>query len=100
MKKVQRINFDEGFEIVANEAKNIAGEITSKAIYTYQNNKKLIQGTALLNIACSFIDSEMLDSITDVANVITATKVAFDFVSTEVEEAEEPASDKSTNSDK
>lgn len=99
MKKVQRINFDEGFEIVAQEAKNIAGEVTSKAIYTYKNNRKLIQGALLLNVAGSFIESEMLDSITDVANVITATKVAFDFVSTEVEE-EEPASDKSTNSDK
>ena len=99
MKKVQRINFDEGFEIVAQEAKNIAGEVTSKAIYTYKNNRKLIQGALLLNVAGSFIESKMLDSITDVANVITATKVAFDFVSTEVEE-EEPASDKSTNSDK
>ena len=99
MKKIQRINFDEGFEIVAQEAKNIAGEVTSKAIYTYKNNRKLIQGALLLNVAGSFIESEMLDSITDVANVITATKVAFDFVSTEVEE-EEPASDKSTNSDK
>ena len=93
MKKIERVNFDEGFEIIAQEAKDIAGEITSKAIYAYKNNRKLIQGTVLLNVAGSFIDSEMLDSITDIANVATATKVAFDFVSTEVEEAEEPASD-------
>ena len=99
MKKIERVNFDEGFEIVAQEAKNIAGEVTSKAIYAYKNNRKLIQGAVLLNIAGSLIESEILDNITDVANVITATKVAFDFVSTEVEE-EEPASDKSTNYDK
>ena len=91
MKKVQRINFDEGFEIVAQEAKNIAGEVTSKAIYAYKNNRKLIQGALLLNVAGSFIESEALDTIIDVANTAAATKVAFDFINTEVEE--EPASD-------
>ena len=93
MKKVQRINFDEGFEIIAQEAKDIAGEVTAKVLHAYKNNKKLIQGTVLLNIAGSFIESEALDTIIDVANTAAATKVAFDFINTEVEEAEEPSSD-------
>lgn len=95
MKKIERVNFDEGFEIIAQEAKDIAGEITSKAIYAYKNNRKLIQGTVLLNVAGSFIESEALDTIIDVANTAAATKVAFDFINTEVEE--EPASDKPTD---
>lgn len=92
MKKIKRINLGQGMAFAKEEAKKLAGEAMARAIHSYKENESLAKGTLLLNLGNTFIQSETLDKIVEVANVITVTKMTYDAITVEVLE-EEPASD-------